>query len=357
MMTGALRAFPGVACQRCQRRRHDPAAPLLAAPGRRRRQPARSGRASRRPAVHARVAADGRRERPGAVRAAGARRRTARPPGSGGRPAGRPGAADGADADERDGPAGHRDDSRPRPSGAAHRARRGHRPSAGSSRRTTRRAWHRRPSGAARPRPSDGRPRSGSGDGPRAPRDPAIEQARIEERTLETWIDEGSVRAEAVAATTPRHDRWSLANAGRHRPDSIRPSRPRSPRAAGRRSAELLQRLSAASEALDRERFDEAHRIVAPLMRQFPSVAAVHELAGLASYRVGRWDAAITELEAARAINPSVALLPVLADCYRALAAMGQGRGDLAGGAYGLARPRDRRRGAHRRRRVARRSR
>lgn len=89
--------------------------------------------------------------------------------------------------------------------------------------------------------------------------------------------------------------------------------------AAGPRSADALRRLAAASEALDRERFDEAHRMVAPLIRQFPGVAAVHELAGLASYRSGRWNQAISELETARALNSSVALLPVLADCYRAL--------------------------------------
>ena len=45
----------------------------------------------------------------------------------------------------------------------------------------------------------------------------------------------------------------------------------------------------------------------------------MHELAGLASYRSRALEPAITELEAARAIRPSVALLPVLADCYRAL--------------------------------------
>ena len=56
-----------------------------------------------------------------------------------------------------------------------------------------------------------------------------------------------------------------------------------------------------------------------PWSASFPGVASVHELAGLASYRAGRWSQAITELEAARAITPSVALLPVLADCYRAL--------------------------------------
>jgi tetratricopeptide (TPR) repeat protein len=126
------------------------------------------------------------------------------------------------------------------------------------------------------------------------------------------------VRAEAVAAA-----RRATADAPRQRrtaPTRLDPVvEAEIAETAGRRSAELLQRLSSASEALDRERFDEAHRIVAPLIRQFPGVAAVHELAGLASYRSGRWEPAITELEAARAISPSMALLPVLADCYRAL--------------------------------------
>lgn len=126
------------------------------------------------------------------------------------------------------------------------------------------------------------------------------------------------MRAEAVAAT--RRATTDGARQRRPAPTRLDPNvEAEITEAAGRRSGELLQRLSSASEALDRERYDEAHRIVAPLMRQFPSVAALHELAGLASYRGGRWDAAITELEAARAIKPSVALLPVLADCYRAV--------------------------------------
>jgi tetratricopeptide (TPR) repeat protein len=86
-----------------------------------------------------------------------------------------------------------------------------------------------------------------------------------------------------------------------------------------RRGERLLERLSAASQALDRERFDEARRLAAPLVRELPHVAAVHEVSGLASYRLGRWKQAATELEAARAIRETVELLPVLADCYRAL--------------------------------------
>lgn len=48
-------------------------------------------------------------------------------------------------------------------------------------------------------------------------------------------------------------------------------------------------------------------------------MAAVHELAGLVAYRAGRWRQAVTELEAAQALAPSMELLPVLADAYRAL--------------------------------------
>jgi tetratricopeptide (TPR) repeat protein len=126
------------------------------------------------------------------------------------------------------------------------------------------------------------------------------------------------VRAEAVSAT--RRATGDTRPARRSAPTRLDPDvHAEIAVAAGARSADVLRRLSSASEALDRERFDEAHRMVAPLARQFPDVAALHELAGLASYRSGRWNQAISELETARSLNSSVALLPVLADCYRAL--------------------------------------
>ena len=53
-------------------------------------------------------------------------------------------------------------------------------------------------------------------------------------------------------------------------------------------------------------------------MRELPNVAAVHEILGLTAYRMGRWKQAATELETAQALHPSVELLPVLADVYRA---------------------------------------
>jgi len=54
-------------------------------------------------------------------------------------------------------------------------------------------------------------------------------------------------------------------------------------------------------------------------VRELPQVAAGHELNGLACYRTGRWREAAASLEQARQLRPDPALLPVLADCYRAM--------------------------------------
>jgi tetratricopeptide (TPR) repeat protein len=153
---------------------------------------------------------------------------------------------------------------------------------------------------------------------PRPPRDPAAEQAKIEARTREEWIDEGDLRAEAAQAAT----RAAAVPARPKRPRSIDPDA--SAAIAGevhdpRRAARLTERLAQAQEALDRERFDEARRIALPLLRELGNVAAVHEVLGLTSYRTGKWKQAVTELEAGQALRPAVELLPVLADAYRAL--------------------------------------
>ncbi len=153
--------------------------------------------------------------------------------------------------------------------------------------------------------------------GPRAPRDEAAEQAKIEARETEQWIDEGSVRDEAEAATR-------RASGGRR---NDRPAPEVDPAVAAEihaalapeRAKRLTERLASASAALDRERFEEARRMVTPLVKELPHVAAVHEVAGLASYRLGRWRQAAQSLELARQLHPDPAMLPVLADCYRAL--------------------------------------
>jgi tetratricopeptide (TPR) repeat protein len=79
------------------------------------------------------------------------------------------------------------------------------------------------------------------------------------------------------------------------------------------------RRLQDAARAYRRERYGETRRLLEPLARNAPGVAAVRELHGLALYRLGRWKAAIKELEAAEQLSGSVEHHPVLADCHRAL--------------------------------------
>jgi hypothetical protein len=152
---------------------------------------------------------------------------------------------------------------------------------------------------------------------PRAPVDPDLERQRIEARETERWVDEGSIRHEAEAATS----RAAAAGRPRREPE-LDPEVLAQIHAAsgdGRRTARLIERLAAASAALDRDRFDDARRMVAPVVRELPQLAAGHELSGLASYRTGRWRQAAASLEQARLLRADPSLLPVLADCYRAL--------------------------------------
>jgi tetratricopeptide (TPR) repeat protein len=156
---------------------------------------------------------------------------------------------------------------------------------------------------------------------PRAPRDPAIEQERIESREIEQWVDEGSVRRAASGAVRRAAGGDAVEPAAKRRPP-----RPLDPEvttelteALGKqRGARLSERLAQASEALDRERFQEAGRIAASIAKEAPSVAAAHEIVGLANYRLGRYKQAAKALESAQDLHPEPAMLPVIADCYRA---------------------------------------
>jgi len=129
------------------------------------------------------------------------------------------------------------------------------------------------------------------------------------------WLDEGSIRSEAQAAT-----RRAASNRDR-------PERKLDPEVVAeihdatdpKRAARLAERLTVASAALDRERFEEARRLATSLARELPDVAAVHEVAGLAAYRTGRWRLAVASLELAQQLRPDPALLPVIADSYRAM--------------------------------------
>jgi tetratricopeptide (TPR) repeat protein len=81
----------------------------------------------------------------------------------------------------------------------------------------------------------------------------------------------------------------------------------------------LRRRLSAATRAYARDRYEEARRSTRQLVREAPESAAVRELHGLVCYRMGSWREAVTHLEAARARSRDPSQLPVLMDCQRAM--------------------------------------
>ena len=89
----------------------------------------------------------------------------------------------------------------------------------------------------------------------------------------------------------------------------------RGPRGAPR----LQQRLGDAARAYERNRYQDARRILKPLAAEAPAAPSVRELYGLTLYEMGRWKEAARELEAFGSLTGSVDQHPVLADCYRAL--------------------------------------
>jgi len=154
---------------------------------------------------------------------------------------------------------------------------------------------------------------------PRAPQDPDVERRKIEDRTTEQWIDEGSVRREASDAAR-RASGSGSAPSKRSAPKPLDPevAAELSDALGAQRGARLSERLTQASEALDRERFQEARRIATAIAKEAPSVSAAHELVGLANYRLGKYKQAVAALQAAQDLHSNPALLPVMADCHRA---------------------------------------
>lgn len=152
-------------------------------------------------------------------------------------------------------------------------------------------------------------------------RDPKIvdQQARTDKPIAEEWIDEGPIRSRASEAV--RRGRTASV-----RRDDRRTGEPIDPavvevvaRAVDPRRAEkLAQKLNSACIALDRERYSEAKRIARSLVKELSAVSTVHEVIGLASYRLGQWRDATSALEMAQRLNERVENMPVLLDCYRA---------------------------------------
>jgi tetratricopeptide (TPR) repeat protein len=139
----------------------------------------------------------------------------------------------------------------------------------------------------------------------------------------EQWIDEGEVRGEARGAVDRGRDRPRSAGARRPSrpvpvPDDADDASLRQA-VAPARLARVQERLRDATKAFQRERFDDARRILRPLAEQAPTAVSVRELLGLTYYRLGRWKQAVAELEAVQQLTGTTEQHPVLADAYRAL--------------------------------------
>jgi tetratricopeptide (TPR) repeat protein len=149
------------------------------------------------------------------------------------------------------------------------------------------------------------------------PQPPAWERA---DWVREELVQEGTLREQATAAAR-RAAQESTAPARRRHPGELAPDvvddlqRAASPQTAAR----YQERLTSAAEALERGRYGDARRMVQPVLRDLPDLAAGHEVAGLALYRLGEWRKAASHLETARRLTGAVDNHPVLADCYRAM--------------------------------------
>jgi tetratricopeptide (TPR) repeat protein len=139
----------------------------------------------------------------------------------------------------------------------------------------------------------------------------------------ERWQDEGPLRDAAREATS--RARGEVPDAPRERrtadPKRLEPAwiEEVQREATSATSARYMERLAAATEALERDRYRDALRMVSSVLKNLPNVGAAHEVAGIAYYRLGEWRRAVAELEQARALHPTPEQLPVLADCFRAM--------------------------------------
>lgn len=135
-------------------------------------------------------------------------------------------------------------------------------------------------------------------------------------RTSEAWIDDGVVNDGKDKAKDRAPGVRRRSSRDRLPPDVAEELARNAPPASAQRD---VARLEEAMRAYRRERYADARRMLEPLARRAPEVAAVRELHGLSLYRLGRWNKAVAELEAAERLAGSVDHHPVLADCHRAL--------------------------------------
>ena len=158
---------------------------------------------------------------------------------------------------------------------------------------------------------------------------PTGERAPTKWEPDEIWISEPieeppsrqkAIRSEPTSKRDLATGREGVAAPGGRRRTVPRPVVDELESAAGpMRGAKLANRIADASYAFERERYQEARRMLRSLVEEASNSAAVRELNGLVLYRTGQWSAAAKELERYRELSGSYDQHPVLADCYRAM--------------------------------------
>lgn len=88
---------------------------------------------------------------------------------------------------------------------------------------------------------------------------------------------------------------------------------------AGKRSERLVRNLRDAAKAYAAERWTDARKSLAPLLKEVGDAPIVAELNGMLLYRTGKWSAAFKELESAHLATQTFDLYPAMMDTQRAL--------------------------------------
>ncbi len=186
------------------------------------------------------------------------------------------------------------------------------------------------------------RPRSQDGDRPRYSRPRDTDRDRGVDERVEPGVDwvEAEAAASASAPSEPPNlpslrfhaSRWLQKESGdapsraRIRDASQESSKVRSQRPSmrGKSRSAMQQLLARATEAYERDRFEETLRITRRIDSMDPDEPEVLELMGLSLYRLARYDAALRVLRKVHKATDNFDQLPVLMDCARALGRTGE---------------------------------
>lgn len=158
--------------------------------------------------------------------------------------------------------------------------------------------------------PDDGRRRAADRPLPSGEEQPAWEP--------EVWIDDGvDPEARPTTGASPEPEAPAVRARTRHAiPEAVQAELHDAVDRS--QAARVGRRLAEAIKAYERDRYEDALRTLRPVARLAPTSPTIRELHGLTLYRLGKWRAAIKELEAFHALTGSFDQHPVLIDCHRA---------------------------------------